>query len=111
MKFHIASGLDDVDDLQQVNTLLYCIGEVLSSTGTTADERKRYKTVIEIFKEFFMVRRNVIFERALFNQNEGETAENYHKLVEHCNFGEIREDLSSKSETPLFPGVFNSMPN
>ena len=58
-----------------------------------------------------MVRRNVIFERALFNQNEGETAENYHKLVEHCNFREMREDLSSKSETPLFPGVFNSTPN
>ena len=54
-QFHIASGLSDADDVQQVNTLLYCIGEeaesVLSSTGITAEERKQYKSVIE---EFFM---------------------------------------------------------
>ena len=126
-QFHIASGLADADNVKQVNTLLYCIGEeaesVLSSTGITADEKKRYKTVIDKF-EFFMVRRSVIFERARFNQRnqkEGETAENYttelYKLAEHCNFGEMQDemisvsDLSSESEKPLFQGVFNLMAN
>ena len=103
-QFHIASGLLDADDVQQVNTLLYCIGEeaesVLSSTGITAEERKQYKTVIDKFEEFFMVRRNVIFERARFNQrnqNEGETPENYitelYKLAEYCNYGEMRDEM------------------
>ena len=73
--FRIASGLQGRNQVQQVSTLLYCLGEeaegVLTSTNVTADERKVYDTVVE---KFFKVRRNVIFERARF---DGETAEQY----------------------------------
>ena len=64
--FWIASGLQGQTQVQQVSTLLYCLGEeaegVLTSTNVTADERKVYDTVIGKFDTFFKVRRKVIFE-------------------------------------------------
>ena len=64
--FRIASGLQGRNQVQQVSTLLYCLGEeaegVLTSTNVTADERKVYDTVIGKFDTFFKVRRKVIFE-------------------------------------------------
>ena len=103
-QFHVASGLMDADEKQQVSTLLYCVGEeaesVLSSTGVTADERKQYAAVMGKFDEFFMVRRNIIFERARFNQRnqqDGETAEAYimelYKLADNCNYGDRRDEM------------------
>jgi len=64
-----------------VSTLLYCLGEeadnVLTSTNIT---KKKFDDVIQKFDEFFNVRKNVIFERARFNQQsqgETETAEQF----------------------------------
>ena len=58
-------------DEKQVYTLLCCMGEgaaaVLASTNITAEERKVYLKVVEMFDAFFRVRKNVIFERARFN--------------------------------------------
>ena len=71
-QFRIASGLGLKSEDQQINTLLYCLGEesddVLTSTGVTDEERKSYKDILRKFDSFFKVRRNVIFERALFNR-------------------------------------------
>ena len=70
-QFLVASGLATEDDAKQVNTLLYCIGEeaegVLSSASITVDEHSVYDSVIAKFDGFFRVRRNIIFERVLFN--------------------------------------------
>ena len=82
---------------------MYCLGEesddVLTSTGITNDERKNYKDVLKKFDSFFKVRRNVIFERALFNrrqQAEGETAEQYiaalYNLASNCNYGDLQDE-------------------
>ena len=78
-QFRVASGLKEENDVKQVSTLLYCLGEeaeaVFESTGITNDERKRYAKVMEKLDAFFKVRKNVIFERARFNrrnQLEGE---------------------------------------
>ena len=58
--------------MQSVSTLLYCMGEeaedVLTSTEISDDERKRYDAVMSKFDGFFKVRKNLIFERARFNQ-------------------------------------------
>ena len=63
-QFRTASGLSAASAAQQVNTLLYCLGEeaddVLSST--TDAQRLVYDTVLQKFDDFFKVRRNVIFE-------------------------------------------------
>lgn len=56
-QFRIASGLAAEDEQRKVNTLLYCLEEeaedILASTNIGADDRGRYKKVIEKFDEFF----------------------------------------------------------
>jgi len=70
-QFRTASGLSTEDDLRQVSTLLYCLGEeaddVLISTNISEEDRKVYNSVMAKFDEFFKVQKNVIFERAKFN--------------------------------------------
>ena len=70
-QYKSASGLDAEGEPQQVNTLLYCIGEeaesVLISTNVTANQRSKYSDVMEKFDSYFDIRRNTMFERARFN--------------------------------------------
>ena len=65
-QYRSASGLIDSSQSQQINTLLYCLGEeaeaVLDSTGPSADERSSYESVLKKFDDFFQVRKNTIFE-------------------------------------------------
>ena len=103
-QFRTASGLSAASAAQQVNTLLYCLGEeaddVLSSTNITDAERLVYDTVLQKFDDFFEVRRNVIFERARFNrrnQLDGESSEKYitelYSLIDGCNYGDLKEEM------------------
>ena len=104
-QFRYASGLfSDKDDVRQVSTLLYCLGEraedVLTSTGITSQERAKYDKVLEKFDNFFQVRKNVIFERARFkqrNQGEGETVDEFiaalHNLADNCPYGALKLEL------------------
>ncbi|UYV67056.1 hypothetical protein LAZ67_4003775 [Cordylochernes scorpioides] len=56
--------------------------------------------VIKCFESHFMPRRNIIYERARFNQRcqqEGERVNDFitalHSLAEHCNFGALYDEL------------------
>ena len=53
-QFHQASGLTDKTSENQLNTLVYKMGDttddILSSFGLTDDEKKNYNTVVEKFK-------------------------------------------------------------
>ena len=75
-QFRVASGLSKEDDVRQVSTLLYCLGEeaddILTSTNITDENRKRYSEVMAKFDGHFKVRKNVIFERARFNRRKQE---------------------------------------
>ena len=78
-QFRVTSGLDKEAGTKQVSTLLHCLGEeaemMLSSTYITdMKEQSDYKKVVD---RYFLVRRNVIFERARFNRRDQETAERY----------------------------------
>ena len=60
----------------------------------------KYDVVKQKFDGYFVKRRNVIFERAKFNQRRqepGEPVDNFittlHCLVEHCGYGELREQM------------------
>lgn len=88
----------------QVNALLYAMGDAADYVMTTfmfGDEadRLKYDKVKEKFDQYFLVRRNVIYERAKFNQRTqaDETAEEFitslHCLAEHCNFGTLKEEM------------------
>ena len=74
--------------------------EVLTSSNITEDNKKNYDEVIAKFKEFFRIRRNVIFERARFNrrnQLEEESIEQYitalYELVETCEYGGFQQEM------------------
>ncbi|KAL5509932.1 hypothetical protein EMCRGX_G005382 [Ephydatia muelleri] len=103
-QYRVASGLSKEKDDRQVSTLLYCLGDqaedVLASTGISEEEREGYKKVLDTLDKFFKVRKNVIFERARFNQRaqtDGETAEEYitalHNLVQDCEYGELKDEM------------------
>ena len=81
-QYRHASGLAAEDDMRQVSTLLYCLGQeaddVLSATGISEEDRQKYDKVMEKLEDHFKVRKNVIFEHACFNrrnQRKGETVE------------------------------------
>lgn len=83
-QFRSALALEGENEVRQVSTLLYCLGEeagdILTSTNITEEGHKKYNTVVKHFYDFFKVRRNIILERARFNrqsQREGETVEQY----------------------------------
>ena len=91
-QYRTASGLSDENQVRQVSTLL--------STGILEEDRKKYDKVVEKLDAFFKVRKNVIYERARFNQRnqgEGESVECYitalYQLVEFCEFGPLKDDL------------------
>ena len=99
-RFRQASGLTEKSEQVQVNTLIYCMGDaaddILRSFKLTEADSKVYETVKEKFESHFVKRRNVIFERAKFNnrkQEQGEPVDAFitalYTLAEHCNYGAL----------------------
>ena len=66
--FRLASGLAKEDEVRQVSTLLYCMGDqadsVLTSTKIATKDRLKYNSVMSKFDKYCKVRQNVILERA-----------------------------------------------
>ena len=103
-RFRLASNLNATSEENQVNTLVYCMGdeaeEVLRGLMLTADERNKYTDVKAGFDTFFVPKKNVIYERAKFNlrlQLPGETVDSFitalYGLAEHCNYGLLQKEL------------------
>ena len=74
--------------------------DVLNSFKLTTTQLKSYHTVKTRLDEHFVVRRNIIFERAKFNrrrQEEGETADTFitalHAMAEHCAYGTLKDEM------------------
>jgi len=102
--FHTSGLAASKDEARQVSTLLYCLGEdaddVLSSTNISTKERANFKEVLAKLDGYFMVRKNVIFERTRFtrrNQLLEETAEEYitalFRLVNSCNYASLKDEI------------------
>ncbi|XP_027143510.1 heat shock 70 kDa protein 12B [Larimichthys crocea] len=103
-RFRIASGLEEEDDENQVNALIYSMGEeaedILLSLHLTPGEANQYKLVKEKLDGHFIARRNVIIERARFNvrqQEVGESVDSFytalHCLAEHCGYGALHDEM------------------
>ena len=84
----------------QVNTPIYTMGEeaedVITSLRLTAEEMSEYSTVKAKLEGHFVVCRNIIFERAKFNQRQQEAGESVDSFItalyclsEHCGYGEL----------------------
>ena len=100
----MASELNKRDEESQVNTLIYSMGDeaddILQSFGLSDADRKKYKSVKDKFEGHFIIKRNVIFERARFNmrvQEEGESVDSFitdlYTLAEVCVFGDLHDEL------------------
>ena len=103
-RFRQASGLAEKTDETQVSTLIYSMGDkaedVLQTLGLNEEQKKDYKTVKETMTSFFEEKRNIIYERAKFNQRvqfEGEPVDEFitslYSLVEHCSYGELTNEM------------------
>ena len=102
-RFLKATGLDKRSGENQVNTLSYTMGEqaddVFISFELTTEQEKNYAEVKEKIENYFIVKRNVIFERAKFNsrnQREGESVDSLitelNGLARYCNFGALKDE-------------------
>ena len=92
------------DDERKVNALVYAMGsraeDVLLTFGLSADDAKKYSVVRERFEKHFVVRRNVIYERACFHQRaqgDGESIESFltdlYSMIDNCNYGALRDEI------------------
>lgn len=106
-RFRIASGLTSKSEEEQVNMLIYTMGEkaddVFSSFKLTDSNSKSYKHVLEKFTAHFIPKVNVIYERSRFNmrvQEQGENVEEFvtalHKLAENCDFGKFGDGMQDE---------------
>ena len=103
-RFWTASGLVVKEEVIQVNTLIYSMGDeaddILRSFHLSDDDKKKYSTVKEKFDSHFVKKRNVIFEWAKFNmrrQDAGESVDNFitdlYALAEHCGYGDLHDEM------------------
>lgn len=87
-----------------MNTLIYSMSneadDIVMSFGLITEEAKQYNMVKGKFEAHFVVKRNVIFERAKFNlrsQQDSESVDNFipdlYCLAEYCKFGTLRDNL------------------
>ena len=90
--------------IAQVNTLVYSMGDeaddILRSFGFSTDDGKKYDVVKAKFDGHFVKRRNVIYERAQFNQRiqeHGESVDAFitalYGLVEHCGYAGLHDEM------------------
>ena len=104
LRFRSASDLANKPEAQQVNTLLYCLGEqaedIFASFNFSKADAKKFDVVIKSFNQFFIVKKNVIFERAQFNRRKqapSETANDFitvlFKLTETCEYSKLCDQL------------------
>ena len=103
-RFRIASKLHEQENDPQVNMLIYCMGDeaddILKSFTFAEGERMTYEIVKEKFDAYFIPKRNIIYERAMFNsrrQEDGETVDSFitalYTLSEHCQYGNLRNEM------------------
>lgn len=74
--------------------------DILKSFQLTATQKKKYDVIKERFENYFVVKRNVIFERVKFNrriQAEGETVDTFvtalYCLAEYCGYGTLQDEM------------------
>ncbi|KAJ8405712.1 hypothetical protein AAFF_G00316920 [Aldrovandia affinis] len=79
--------------------------DILVSLHLSPEEASEYDTVKGKLDAHFVARRNVIFERAKFNQWQQETGESadcfitaLHCLAEHCRYGTLHDEMDTDDD-------------
>nr|XP_061786511.1 uncharacterized protein LOC133577033 [Nerophis lumbriciformis] len=103
-RFRLASNLHLSTEANQVNTLIYCMGDeaddILRGHDLTDIQRQQYTSVKATLERYFVPRKNVIYERARFNQRVQQPNEAVdvfitalHALAENCKYGALHDEL------------------
>src|SRR3989442_1138333 len=104
-RFCTVSGLSKQDESAQIEMLMYLMGDRADDVFRTFkfvkdDDKKKLDKVTEKFDRYFCSRRNVIYERALFNsriQEEGEPVDDFitalYKLAEYCEYRDLHDEM------------------
>ena len=103
-RYGLASKLSEEDEKNRVNTLMCLLGnkadDILSSFQLSNAESENYNVVKTKFDTYFAVRKNVIYERAVFNkriQLPGKTVDEFilslHCLAEPGNYGALKDEM------------------
>ena len=104
-RYRIVSGLYKQNEELQVNAFLYAMGgeaeNIMSSFAVPEpSDAKKYDVVKGKFNKHFVAKKNVIYERAKFNQplqNPDEPVENFitslHCLAEFFEYGPLKEEM------------------
>ncbi|UYV62759.1 K02A2.6-like [Cordylochernes scorpioides] len=92
-RYRIASGLSEKSENEQAE-------EILILFNLSEAQINDYKLVVSKFQDYFIGKRNVIYERAKFNRrSQGETEPveefitNLYVLAENCNYGILKEEM------------------
>ena len=102
--YEVATGLDQRDPKIRLATLRSVMGrecmQIFMNLKLTDEERKDVKTCVEALETHFKPKRNVVYERYVFNmcsQNPEETVDEFvnriRKLASSCQFGILTEEL------------------
>ena len=102
-RYRIASGLQNKTEQEQVETLLYAMGECADDIITTLrvnEETASYTDVRAALNGYFAARRNTIVERARFNtrkQTPEESVDTFiqdlYRIAEDCDYGTLKDQL------------------
>ncbi|KAK7925007.1 hypothetical protein WMY93_007317 [Mugilogobius chulae] len=101
-RFRIASGLETQADENQVNALIYSMGEeaedILTSLHLSPEQASEYDTVKQRLETHFIARRNIILKE--LNSISGskrlanlQMASSLHCLAEHCGYGPLHDEM------------------
>ena len=103
--FSMASGLSTKDAGIQAATLLHVIGpdalEVYNTfSWEEADDKSKVAKILEKFEDYYIPRRNITWERHVFNtrnQHDGETIDQYvtdlKTKAQTCEFKDLKDSL------------------
>lgn len=100
-RYIAVAGLSKKSDEEKIDILLYIMGEESEQVVIQFPQApKTFNEMLEAFENYFIPRRNVIFERFKFNSRQqlpGESVDSFitslHSLAEHCEYGALKEDL------------------
>lgn len=101
LRYLSLAGANNKSEEDKKNCLMYCMGEKAEDIKIQfVLKQNTFNELIEKFDDFFLPKRNVIYERYRFNtriQKNGEKFDDFvtdlHKIAESCLYGIIKGEL------------------
>ena len=103
-RYRSITGLASKDEDIQISTLIYSMGpqaeEAFAALKLSIADAAKYDKVKKAFKDFYIPKANIIFERAKFNlrvQEQGESVDAFisdlHTIATKCKYGDLKDEL------------------